>query len=375
MIATLTIAAYTFNVTPYQMALISAAGLLPGIVLSKTIGRLVEKRSPVLIVRASLVLRVISTIFIIYSNNLILFTAAIALRSIFSSCTLPAINSLANTNVSSDDRSAYFSTLSLINGLCKIIAPVLGGMLSELGSPYVPLVISSALGLMAIPFFSRAMSTASSNADSMAMETPELHSGSTSEGVIFFACLAIFFSFVFMVNNLLPLILKILNYDPSMLGVLVGAAGTGNVLMSFYLLKRSSAPAGQATIQSMIFPAIGTAFCFMLIGVLIGKEGSINNLLLIISFLAIGLFSATFSIATNHVLFKIFSARIGSATANLQAVQNIAILLSPLVGAFILDHASPRFLFLVSSAAAVIALLVAYVAAPGRSAADVRLSE
>jgi predicted MFS family arabinose efflux permease len=247
--------------------------------------------------------------------------------------------------------------------------------LSEIGSPSLPLVISCALGILAVPFFNGALSATSSNSDAGTAEPSKQHPERIYEGILFFACLAVFFSFVFMVNNLMPLILKILNYDTSMLGILVGAAGAGNVLTSIYLLRRSSERDAQATIQSMIYPAIGTALCFVLIGFLIGEEGSFNELLLIVSFLTIGTFSATFSIATNHVLFKIFSSRIGVATANFQAVQNISILLAPLAGAYILDHSSPKYLFLISSVTAVIALLVTYVAALGRSRTEVSLSE
>lgn len=366
MIAILTIAAYTFSVSPYQMALISAAGLLPGILLSKYIGKLFDNFSPVSIVKLSLMLRVLATLLIFFSDNLIWFSIAVACRSVFSSCTLPAINSLARYNVSSVDRSAYLSTLSLINGICKISAPVLGGVLSEVWSPYCPLIVSCILGLLAMPFFSSHLSIISEFSEPPSPGEPLLAVRKVASESVFFSCLAIYFSFVFMVNNLLPLVLRSLNHDASMLGMLMGASGAGNLLASVYLLKKVRTEDSHRDIQSMLRPALGTAACFMLIGFMIEGVDALGEFLLIVSFLIIGMFSASFSIATNHHLFRIFVDRIGVATAHLQAVQNSAILLAPLLGAFVLDHSSPKALFIFSSTAALLGLSALYLATLGR---------
>ncbi|KPY02090.1 hypothetical protein ALO62_200054 [Pseudomonas amygdali pv. myricae] len=362
MIAILTIAAYSFHVTPYQMAIVSVFNLLPGIVLSKLIGKFTEAHSPLLIAQASLILRASATILILFSGNLIVFCTVIACRSVFASFTLPAINKLAEHNVPNTDKNAYLSMLSLVNGLCKILAPIIGGLLSEIWSTSLPLICSCILTLLSLIFFNHRLSIhpqlSIPSASSLQTEGKNI-----SGGELFFLCVAVYFLFVFMTNNLLPLTLKLMDYSPALLGILIGASGSGNILASIYISKRATRATRIQTgesIKPMLNSGICTAACFLLIGLLMGTGNDNAQILLVISFMAIGIFSAAFSISTNRFLFWAFANRIGSATAKLQAVQNASMLAAPLLGAFIIDHTSPGILFISAGAIATIAFVFIY---------------
>lgn len=94
-LAILTLAAYQFHVTPYQMATVSAAGLLPGILLAPTFGRLCDRGNPQHVLLASLVVRAAATGAILFCHDFTLFVALVGLRSVAAMAATPAINVLA----------------------------------------------------------------------------------------------------------------------------------------------------------------------------------------------------------------------------------------------------------------------------------------
>ncbi|MDT3226497.1 MFS transporter, partial [Pseudomonas amygdali pv. morsprunorum] len=78
-----------------------------------------------------------------------------------------------------------------------------------------------------------------------------------------------------MTNNLLPLTLKLMDYSPALLGILIGASGSGNILASIYISKRATRATRIQTgesIKPMLNSGICTAACFLLIGLLMGKR-------------------------------------------------------------------------------------------------------
>lgn len=67
--------------------------------------------------------------------------------------------------------------------------------------------------------------------------------------------------------------------------------------------------------------------------------------------------SAYFSISSNVYLVTHFNEWIGLASGWVQSVQNLAMLVAPFVGAFVLDHTSSGKLFLLSGLSGLFCLL------------------
>jgi MFS family permease len=125
-LAILTLAAYQFHVSAYEMAIVSAAGLLPGMLLSPAIGRWCDKGNPKRLLMASIALRVFATAAIIFCHDFSLFLGLVALRSVFATVAPPAINVMAVRVVASESLARFYSLLNVLNNSAKVLAPAIG---------------------------------------------------------------------------------------------------------------------------------------------------------------------------------------------------------------------------------------------------------
>jgi MFS family permease len=207
-LAILTLAAYQFHVTPYQMAVVSAAGLLPGILAGPFIGRLCDRGNPKQILLASILLRVVATGAILFCHDYLFFVALVGLRSAFATVASPAINVMAVRSVDSTDRPRFYSILNVLNNSAKVLAPAIGTVSSSLTSEAVALVMSlvfSAASFVTFAFIRIAEK-----------EPTPISNGKTGAPIkapfvslvplLWVATTCAFF--VFMVNNLVPLVLQ-----------------------------------------------------------------------------------------------------------------------------------------------------------------------
>jgi MFS family permease len=88
-LAILTLAAYAYHVSPYQMALVSAAGLLPGIITSRYIGRLCDHRNPRSILLFSILCRVFATLGILFTHQYFAFVILALCRLVWNLTAAP----------------------------------------------------------------------------------------------------------------------------------------------------------------------------------------------------------------------------------------------------------------------------------------------
>jgi MFS family permease len=154
-LAILTLAAYVFHVNPYDMAMVAAAGLLPGILVSGSIGKLCDRRNPKTVLMLSLALRVLATVAVFYAHNYWLFLFAVAARSFVASASPIAINVLTVRVLEPSSRDGFFANLNVINSIAKIFAPVLGAVTSSVADERLALMLSGALAVIALIAFSR----------------------------------------------------------------------------------------------------------------------------------------------------------------------------------------------------------------------------
>ncbi len=355
-LAILVLAAYQFHVTPYEMAAVSAAGLLPGMLAAPLIGRLCDRGDPRRLLLLSIAGRVAATGAILFSGDFAAFLAWVALRSVFASVAPPAINVLAVRAVPPEGRARFYAVLNVLNNSAKVLAPAIGTVSSSLSGEAFALMLSLGFSAAAFAVFAAvgaaAAPPAAAGAASVAGDAP----GASLLPLLWIAATCAFF--VFMVNNLVPLVLQQGGFDKALLGVLVGCAGAGNILAGLWLAKRPAAGAARGAVADLLRPALWQVLGFGVIGLLLWRGGSAAAGLLALVFFFIGTASARYAIALNVHLATHFAAAIGRVSGLLQAWQQAMIFIAPLAGAVVLDRlgAPALFAFATGSALASFAL-------------------
>ncbi len=359
-ITILTVAAYSFHVNPYQMAIIGTAGLLPPVILNKLIGKIVSNGITINVLKFSLLLRVIITLCIMISSNLYIFIILVSVRSIFNGVTIPAVNVLSARYLHNvDNTTSYYSILNIVNSLSKILAPLLGSLATSIYSPKMAFILSTILAMISFYFFSKLKEP---NKVEKITPKPELENisniPSKTKSILFLSCVFCYFFFVFMLNNQLPLILKMLDFNSALLGTLISCSGCGNVLSgSFSALCGKKYPM-KGNLYELVLPGLLTALGFGVVALALYFIKIHTVLILCLIFFIIGIASARFSIATNVFTIKKFEHNIGVVSSQIQAVQNTAILFAPLLGAYILSNYTPKVLFLFASIIGIISFIL-----------------
>lgn len=342
-LAVLTLSVYHYKVNAFEMGMVSAAALLPGILLHKHIGRLCDSRNTGQVLQWSIAGRIVLTAGIIFSGSLAHFLALVAMRSVFASVAPPAINVLAARHVEEAERPRFLAALNVVNNAAKIMAPAIGTLTSAFASEGVALIVSAACGLGAFACFGLLpASQASENVDAHA---PAHAQAAQALGTLIFVA-ASYALFVFMVNNLVPLALQRSDFDKSLLGILVSCSGAGNILSGLWLARKNTAARLQGTLAEVALPASLQAVGFIAIGATLLQLRPSAPWLLPLLFFAIGSFSARYAIACNLYLTKHHAANIGAASSVMQSWQNAMILVGPLIGGVVLERSGPARLFL-----------------------------
>lgn len=359
-ITILTVAAYGFHVNPYQMAIISTAGLLPPIILNKFIGKIITNGITINVLKFSLLLRVIVTLCIMISSNLYIFVILVSIRSVFNGITIPAVNVLSARYLHKvNNTTSYYSILNIVNSLSKILAPLLGSLATSIYSPNMAFIISTILAMVSLYFFSTLKEPNKAEKTNTKTELESiLNIPPKTRSISFLCCIFGYYFFVFMLNNQLPLILKILNFNSALLGTLISCSGCGNVLSgSFSVLFGKKYPM-KGSLYELVLPGMLTALGFGIIALTLHFINTHIMLILCLIFFIIGIASARFSIATNVFTIKKYKHCVGVISSRIQAVQNTAILFAPLLGAYILSNYTPTVLFSFASVIGIISFVL-----------------
>lgn len=359
-LAILTLAAYQFHVSSFQMAIVSAAGLLPGMLLSPYIGRWCDRGNPKQLLMASILLRVVATGAIIFCHDFSAFLGLVALRSVFTMVAPPAINVMAVRSIDAEGRPRFYAFLNVINNSAKVLAPAIGTVSSSLSSETVALSLSllcSAASLMVFAFISiRPKAEPSTIAAATAKEKSP--TGPNLLPLLWVATTCAFF--IFMVNNLVPLVLQRSGFDKALLGLLISCSGAGNILSGLWLAKQSRSTAISGDIGELMVPAMFQAMGFGLIGIALKTQPEHAAEILPVLFFLIGTFSARYAIAMNVHVASHFANAVGGVWGTLQAWQNAMILVAPMIGAVVLDAMGAGWLFVFSTGAAGVSFAVFY---------------
>ena len=356
-LAILTLAAYQFHVTPYQMAGVSAVGLLPGILAASFIGKLCDRANPKHLLLLSIVFRVFATGGILFCNDFVLFLALVGVRSLFTTVAGPAINVMAMRTIEASERTKFYSMLNVLNSTAKVIAPAIGTVSSSLASETFALLMSATFS--AASFVAFAFVRLQSQTIQAEHTDPKQRVEVALPSLLPLVWVAATYAFaVFMVNNLFPLVLQQADLDKSLLGVLVSCSGAGNILSGLWLAKRSAASDLEGKVSEIILPALWQSAGFGLIGFVLWTHTPYTVLVLPLIFFAIGTVSARFAIGLNVYMSSHYASSIGRVSGVVQAWQSGMIFVAPMVGAVVLDRWGGPALFWFSTGAATISFTV-----------------
>lgn len=359
-IAILTLSAYQYQVSSVEMAIVSAAMLLPGILLAPTIGRLCDEKDPKRLLLLSIVMRVVCTAGVLLLHDFTLFLLLIASRSVFAGVAPPAINVTANRSIEPGALPRFYSVLNVLNSAAKIIAPAMGTISSSLSSEAFALVMSAVFSAASFFAFSLVVVESQTDAaeaqDDGSAKAPDADSGLAAMLPLLWIAGAYAFS-VFMVNSLVPVVLQRAGFDKSLLGILISCSGAGNILSGMWLAKQSGAgrvsPLCGRPAES-ILPALLQAAGFAAIAFVLWAAVPHKAYVLPVIFFAIGTVSARFAIALNVFLATHHAQSIGTASGAMQSTQNTMILIAPMLGAMVLDASGGAALFAVAAGSALL---------------------
>jgi len=346
-LAILTLASYAYQVSPYGMAAVSAAGLLPGMLAAGAVGRACDRGDPKRLLLVSLALRVAATLGLWASHDFALFVAIVALRSVLATVAPPAINVMALRAVPTEGRQRFYAVLNLLNSAAKVLAPALGTLSSAWRGESFALGLSALCSAVALAVFAFvALDSPQDDAPAASAAPPAVPA--PAAGMLPLLWIAATQAFLtFSVNNLVPLVLQREGFDKSLLGVLVSCSGAGNVLSAAWLARGGQSLSGRA--RELVVPALLQSAGFAGVGLAIGTGAS---WLLPLLFFAIGTVSARFAIACNVYLVTQHGTAVGEVSGRLQAWQNAMILAAPMVGAAVLERWGGPALFGFATASA-----------------------
>lgn len=354
-LAILSLAAFTYHVTSYEMGLVSAAALLPGILLGRRIGRLCDGQHTKALLLASIIGRVACTAGILLLGRFEVFLLFVGLRSIFATTSPVAINVLTLRCVATDQVPRYLSLLNVLNSSAKVLAPAIGTVSSSLSSESTVLLASALFSALSLACFAglRPQPQPSDAAMGPAGKAAAAAPGDAGSMFPLLWLGTSYALYAFMVNNLVPVVLERAALDKALLGILVSAAGAGNILSGLVVARRQKKQPLKGCTPELTTPALLHALGFAAIGVaFLFRQWPLTTILPLL-FFVIGTIGTRFTIGLNVFLARNHAAHIGTASGTLQSYQNAMILIAPLLGAMVLERAGPAALFFAAAGLAI----------------------
>lgn len=365
-LAILTLAAYEYRADAFLMALISAAFLVPGIVLAPRVGRWIDRGRADAILLSSLVLRCIATASLLLVPAAPVFCLIVAVRSALTIPTEPASNVLVTRLVSRADVPGYFGMLGVFRNLSKIVAPTIGAAVASQFGEARCFYLSIALTLLGAGFIFVGLRRASlrdrSDEATVAAEggaAPAPVAGKSAallRQLIWTVTLFVFM--VFLINNQLPVLLRNAGFDKALLGVLVSCSGAGGILAAAYMTRGNAAMGATDPMRATIVAVLATAACFLALGLAFTLPAETAAYVAGALFFCTGMFGAIEAIRSNTVIVQHFPTRVGAVSAKLLAYQSAAMLAAPWVAAAIIPLVSMPVLFMIDGGLALVGLSI-----------------
>lgn len=344
-LAILNIATYRFNATPFDLVILSAALLLPGILLTQTISAVCGRCASTRVLVIALAVTLATTAALLWVDSFIAFLMVVALKSAALGFTDPSETRYVTTSVAEAQQSRAFRLLSLGQSVAKICAPAAGGLVAAWAGDNHTMIVSMIFIAAAIVL----MLLSSSTHDNAAMgdaPTAEAAPRARFTGPIMplLLCVGIYFALSAAINNQFPLMLKNLGFDKSVLGILVSCSALGGVLGSLLPIGQNGERSGVA---ALVVPALVTCGVFIAIGGIFQLPLRPAEALLALAFFATGLVGARFRVKCRMFIARRLSDQVASASAALQSAGMLMQFIAPCIGAVLTTCLSTSEVFVV----------------------------
>ena len=246
-LAILNIATYRFNANPFDLVILSAALLIPPILLTRTVSRVCSRYASTRVLIVALTLTLGTTTALLWVGNFVAFLLIVALKSAALGFTDPSETLYVTTRVDEAQQSRAFRLLSLAQSVAKICAPAAGGIIGAWAGDSHTMIASIVLIAAAILL----MLASAPNGKAAATTAPPAPGEQAPQRARFagpivplLLCVGIYFALAAAVNNQFPLMLKNHGFNQSVLGIVVSCSALGGMLGSLLPMGRNAREAG-----------------------------------------------------------------------------------------------------------------------------------
>jgi predicted MFS family arabinose efflux permease len=354
-LAILNIATYRFDATPFDLVILSAALLVPPILLTRTISQVCSRYASTRVLVVALTLTLGTTAALLWVGNFVAFLLIVALKSAALGFTDPSETLYVTTCVDEAQQSRAFRLLSLAQSVAKICAPAAGGIVGAWAGDNHTMLASIVLIAAAIILMLASASNGKAASSVLAAPDEQAVQRAPFSGPIvpLLLCVGIYFALAAAVNNQFPLMLKNHGFDKSVLGIVVSCSALGGVLGSLLPMGRN---AQQAGLGALLAPAFVTCAVFIAIGGIFRMPLHPAGLMLAIAFFATGLVGARFRVESRLFIARSLTDEVAGASAALQSAGMFMQFIAPCFGAVLTSLLSTSDVFITLGAVAMACL-------------------
>ncbi|MEL6838555.1 MAG: MFS transporter [Pseudomonadota bacterium] len=332
--------AYVWMVDPMVFAVLAVAMGLPYLIIGPVAGVVVDRSSVKSVLILSNLGRALATAALFLAPSWPVLMVIVALRATVDTFYTPAKQAAIQALTTKDDRTRVNGLSHAINQASKIVAPALGGGLLIWLSPQHIFAINALVSVLAalllwtLPVIFRDIGTSDAELGlrqnlsagmDVVRSSPVLRAALIMMGAGYFA--------MFFYDTLIAPLTRDLGYTETILGLSLAAVGAGGVLGALAL------GAGPADKQPFVMIGIGSGIAALIVMMIGGFEVTgqkLSHLAFIGLFGLLGFCSAMTVVPFRTIIQNnVSSARIGRVTALSEAVNTIALLTAPFVGAAI----------------------------------------
>jgi hypothetical protein len=354
-LAILNIATYRFDATPFDLVILSAALLVPPILLTRTISPVCRRYASTQVLVVALTVTLGTTAALLWVGNFVAFLLIVALKSAALGFTDPSETLYVTTSVDEAQQSRAFRLLSLAQSVAKICAPAAGGIVGAWAGDNHTMLASIVLIAAAIILMLASASNGKAASSVLAAPDEQAVQRAPFSGPIvpLLLCVGIYFALAAAVNNQFPLMLKNHGFDKSVLGIVVSCSALGGVLGSLLPMGRN---AQQAGLGALLAPAFVTCAVFIAIGGIFRMPLHPAGLMLAIAFFATGLAGARFRVESRLFIARRLADQVAGASAALQSAGMFMQFIAPCFGAVLTSLLSTSDVFVTLGAVAMACL-------------------
>lgn len=348
--------AFLWQSTPPQMAFIAACFGLPGLFLGPFIGAMLDELDPKRVAFIGALARTALTISISLTNGFELFSALVMLKGLANVFYWPATSILTQRIVAPVERIKFFSSLSALDQITKILTPMIAGALILLMDMQLAFLLSAAMTLLCALIITRLPASALEIPQKeislhgwrgfiagwkMMIALPSVLTSSISLGVGMSISLAIYDPHV-------AAYLNALKFEPGTFSLLVSSTAAGAVcgaLLIRFLGKNASSTQFIQTGIALFFVAITSIAVLSTYHV-----QAINAPVIALIWFISGIGYEIFLIGSSVTLQNLCPPHLlGRVVTSARSLQLLAVVTGPMIGAWLISEQSRATPFAVSA--------------------------